>query len=87
MCKSILAIILIGTELMGLPLFAADQQQANPRADVRSPHGTLARPCEDCHTHTSWKPIRNLPEFNHNDTKYPLRGMHKDIGCRQCHTK
>jgi hypothetical protein len=86
MCKSILAIILIGTELMGLPLFAADQQPANPRADVRSPHGSLARPCEDCHTHTSWKPIRNLPEFNHNDTKYPLRGMHKDVGCRQCHT-
>jgi len=86
MRSSILALILIGTQLLGLPVLAVDQQPANPRANIRSPHGALARPCEDCHTHTAWKPIRNIPEFNHNDTKYPLLGMHKDVGCRQCHT-
>jgi hypothetical protein len=85
MHKSFLVLVLIGAQWT-LPLFAAEQQQTNPRANVRSPHGALARPCEDCHTHTAWTPIRNLPEFNHNDTKYPLLGMHKDVGCRQCHT-
>jgi hypothetical protein len=28
-----------------------------------------------------------VPEFDHNKTKYPLRGMHENVGCSQCHTK
>jgi len=84
--RSVLAILLIVAQLGVLPVFAADQQPANPRANVRSPHGALSRPCEDCHTRTAWTPMRNLPEFNHNDTKYPLRGMHLSVGCKQCHT-
>ena len=43
-------------------------------------------PCENCHTFTSWKPIRNIPEFDHNKTRYPLRGLHEGVACRQCHT-
>jgi len=86
MRKSFLAVLLISAQLTALPLVAADQQEANPRANVRSPHGALARPCEDCHTRIAWTPLRSLPEFNHNDTKYPLRGMHMEVGCKQCHT-
>lgn len=69
---------------------AAPQAQAAPvipRASVRSPHGPLAIGCENCHTYTAWKPIRNLPEFDHNKTKFPLRGMHVGVGCSQCHSK
>lgn len=43
-------------------------------------------PCENCHTFTSWKPIRNIPEFDHDKTKFPLRGLHTNLSCRQCHS-
>jgi hypothetical protein len=51
-----------------------------------NPHGALKNACEDCHTRTSWKPIRSVPEFDHNRTSYPLRGMHAKVGCTQCHS-
>src|SRR5882762_9947039 len=51
----------------------------------RSPHGPLAVPCENCHTSTSWAPIRAVPEFNHDSTRYPLRGMHEKVYCTECH--
>src|SRR5579884_4220945 len=53
----------------------------------RSPHGTLTVPCQNCHTANAWKPIRAVPEFDHNQTKYPLRGMHATVACTQCHVK
>jgi hypothetical protein len=28
-----------------------------------------------------------VPEFDHNKTKYPLRGMHEKVQCVQCHSK
>jgi len=34
-----------------------------------------------------WKPIRAVPEFDHNKTKYPLRGLHEGVACTQCHAK
>ena len=54
---------------------------------TRSPHGPLAIPCENCHTATAWRPIKAVPEFDHNKTKYPLRGMHEKVQCTQCHVK
>ena len=71
--------------VLWLPL-AAQHQQASPRAKVVSPHGTLNMACENCHTYTGWKPLRAIPEFNHDRTKYPLRGMHVNVSCTQCHT-
>jgi hypothetical protein len=52
----------------------------------RNPHGVINIPCENCHTNTSWKPIRGIPEFDHNRTRYPLLGMHEKVGCTECHT-
>ena len=57
------------------------------RGTTRSPHGALAIPCENCHTATAWRPIKAVPEFDHNKTKYPLRGMHEKVQCTQCHVK
>jgi hypothetical protein len=54
---------------------------------THSPHGNLAVPCQNCHTASAWKPIRAVPEFDHNQTRYPLRGMHAAVTCIQCHTK
>lgn len=63
-----------------------DAASAAPQAKVVNPHGPIAIPCQNCHTYTSWKPIRSMPEFNHDSTRYPLRGMHKDVPCAGCHT-
>jgi hypothetical protein len=57
------------------------------KQSTRSPHGPLAIPCENCHTNTSWVPIRAVPEFSHDSTRYPLRGMHEKVSCTQCHIK
>ncbi len=79
-----------------IPLLAgASLQQATnsertpvggPRAKVTNPHGPISKACGDCHTYTSWKPIRANPEFNHDHTGYPLRGMHEKVSCTKCHT-
>ena len=63
--------------------FAGTQTQATSR----SPHGNLNLPCQNCHTTEGWKPIRAIPEFDHNQTKFPLRGLHQNVACAQCHTK
>src|ERR1019366_1285340 len=54
---------------------------------THSPHGTLNIPCQNCHTAAGWRPIRAVPEFNHDQTHYPLRGMHQNVTCIQCHVK
>jgi hypothetical protein len=54
---------------------------------THSPHGPLNVPCQNCHTSEGWKPIRAVPEFNHDQTHYPLRGMHQNVACTQCHVK
>jgi hypothetical protein len=78
-------LLLLISSLMPFP--AAQQQSAIPRAVTRNPHGQLNMPCETCHTATAWKPIRSIPEFDHNKTRFPLRGMHERVACAQCHTK
>jgi len=60
---------------------------AQSAAGTHSPHGNLNVPCQNCHTPDAWKPIRAVPEFDHNQTKYPLRGMHTSVACTECHVK
>lgn len=79
--------------LVLLPAGAAAQQPSDntrpsvggPQAKVTNPHGALSIPCQECHTYTSWKPIRSNPEFSHDQTGYPLRGMHARVACTKCH--
>jgi hypothetical protein len=54
---------------------------------THSPHGLLNIPCENCHIASAWRPIRPRPEFDHNKTNYPLRGMHEKVLCSSCHVK
>ena len=70
-----------------LPANGGQSGQTQPYATSRSPHGNLNIPCQNCHTVSGWKPIRAVPEFDHNRTKFPLRGMHESVSCEQCHTK
>src|SRR5207302_2407178 len=87
MSKSI-ALFLLFSMVLVVRAPALGQDRRAPDSETRSPHGPLALPCENCHTQTSWKPIRAIPEFDHNkETSYPLRGMHVKVDCIECHTK
>lgn len=45
--------------------------------------GRAGESCTDCHTDNDWKEIR----FDHNKTKYPLRGKHAEVACKDCHAQ
>jgi hypothetical protein len=44
--------------------------------------GRYGAKCADCHDQAKWKTVR----FNHDRTKFPLRGGHVKTKCDQCHT-
>lgn len=45
--------------------------------------GSYGEKCESCHGVKAWKPS----SFNHDtDTKYALKGKHRQIKCADCHT-
>lgn len=51
------------------------------------PHkGDLGNKCQDCHSEVDWKKV-NIAEFDHDRTKYPLRGKHRKVKCEECHGK
>jgi hypothetical protein len=72
---------------LALPAYAQGPQRPAQKPATRNPHGALNVPCENCHTSLSWKPIRSIPEFDHDKTSYALRGMHEKVQCTQCHVK
>jgi hypothetical protein len=73
--------------LMLLPTSTPQSGQGQSYSETHSPHGNLNIACQNCHTPSGWKPIRSVPEFDHNQTRYPLRGMHEGVACTQCHIK
>jgi len=49
------------------------------------PHaGRFGVACETCHHITKWKDL-NASTFNHDKTRYPLRGRHALAACAACH--
>ncbi len=43
---------------------------------------TLSQTCTKCHTMNDFKKASN---FDHNKTKYPLKGAHTRVDCKECH--
>ncbi len=41
--------------------------------------------CTQCHTVESFHVIKELNNFNHNKTRYPLEGKHQMVECKSCH--
>ena len=80
-------LLVVGVCLVGLQAFGQVQKDPGQKLITRNPHGSLKIPCENCHSSLSWKPIRSIPEFGHDKTGYPLRGMHEKVQCTQCHVK
>ncbi len=47
------------------------------------PHaGQLGAECTTCHSEVAWNPA---PSFNHDTTRYPLLGPHRQARCEGCH--
>ncbi|RMD50596.1 MAG: cytochrome C [Ignavibacteria bacterium] len=52
----------------------------------KDPHrGNFGKNCEGCHTTESFHIIRNQKNFNHDKTKFPLKGKHQSVKCADCH--
>lgn len=45
---------------------------------------TLSTDCSKCHGFEKFIPAA---KFHHQDTKYPLKGAHRDVECIKCHKK
>ena len=44
--------------------------------------GQLGLKCQACHNETNW---RKVAKFDHSKTRFPLKGLHKDVSCKECH--
>jgi len=47
--------------------------------------GALGPTCSRCHTTASFATI-NRASFDHDRTRYPLRGRHTQVACEKCHS-
>lgn len=41
--------------------------------------------CSSCHQTSSWQNIKHQA-FNHDQTRFPLKGLHQNLACDDCHT-
>ena len=49
------------------------------------PHaGGFRQRCDECHDTGGWRNTR-LSKFDHDATRYPLRGRHAALACEKCH--
>ncbi len=46
--------------------------------------GALGSGCADCHTTGGWSPASR---FDHDRSRYPLTGAHRQVICAQCHLR
>jgi hypothetical protein len=44
--------------------------------------GQLGPKCETCHGATGW---RKRVKFDHDRTRFPLKGLHVEVACKSCH--
>ncbi|MEZ4705101.1 MAG: cytochrome c3 family protein [Bdellovibrionota bacterium] len=56
----------------------------------RDPHrGQYGKNCTNCHNTGSWGKAKGSSggggNFNHDKTRFPLRGEHRAVSCQQCH--
>ena len=61
----------------------AFQNCTNCHEDVH--RGQFGQNCQKCHSTAGWKKLLANADFNHNLTRYPLRGKHATVACESCH--
>ncbi len=53
----------------------------------QSPHGErLVIDCASCHSPENWSFDRKNAAFSHDITRFSLKGQHKELDCRLCHS-
>ncbi|TSA57237.1 MAG: cytochrome C [Methylophilaceae bacterium] len=50
--------------------------------DATGHKGSLGKKCESCHNEKGWKVDA---KFDHNQSRFPLLGMHTKTDCKKCH--
>ena len=50
-----------------------------------SHNAQLPGECAQCHTETSFNDFAGMGTFDHNQTRFELRGSHKEVDCFTCH--
>ncbi|MCB0547266.1 MAG: hypothetical protein KDD19_06720 [Phaeodactylibacter sp.] len=45
----------------------------------------LGTDCKQCHTEESFSSLSQIRRFNHNQTRFPLKGAHQRVNCADCH--
>jgi hypothetical protein len=62
--------------------FGATSMECGSCHEDRLHHGSLGPTCTRCHAGArDWAPTR----FSHEQTRFPLRGKHRDAACAGCH--
>lgn len=52
----------------------------------RDPHqGRFGATCQQCHSTAGWKTGAARAGFDHDKTRFPLRGEHREVSCQSCH--
>ena len=52
----------------------------------KDPHqGRLGTTCQQCHSTAGWA-SGSRAKFDHDRTRFPLRGRHEKVDCQKCHT-
>jgi hypothetical protein len=69
---------MLHVQFKSAPTACSDCHQ-NPHADQ---FGARTSDCEFCHNSNKWKPSL----FDHEKTKFSLKGGHQDVACSACHT-
>ena len=73
---------------------AGEAQRFHPVAHARctdchkDPHdGKLGVDCQRCHVEDSWTAVKSAggERAFHEKTRYPLRGLHVSVACKECH--
>ncbi len=47
--------------------------------------GKFETDCKKCHNQESFRANKNMDQFNHNLTNFPLEGKHQNLDCKKCH--
>jgi hypothetical protein len=73
----------------GLPAKYTGLNFSTCSACHNDPHkGAFQKGCESCHSTAGWKQLSAAgvsAQFDHDKTKFPLRGKHRALDCAACH--
>jgi len=64
--------------------YACHRADYQGTTDPNHPAAGFPTTCEGCHSETAWRPAAG---FDHNTSRFPLRGAHVALDCSACHSQ